>query len=236
MLQPEQAPPSEPEIAALFRSILPYGVFVHGGPIAAPLTTLFDSEYELVRSAVTKRQREFAAGRHYAHLALASAGFRPAPIHPAPDRGPIWPSDIVGSISHTDYCAVAAVASASILTALGIDLEHRVSLAPNVIALIADRDERALWNDNKLPIELRDSTAPLTFSAKEAVFKAYYPKFRRRISFGDIQIRYTGVPSRFCVQAPQLPDPDQSFLASVEGRFAITTNYIATVALVLRCT
>ena len=55
------------------------------------------------------------------------------------DRVPIWPDDLVGSITHTDLCAAAAVARRDQgFVAIGIDLEPADALPPELWARSPD--------------------------------------------------------------------------------------------------
>ncbi|MGX9147748.1 hypothetical protein [Mesorhizobium sp. 128a] len=47
-----------------------------------------------------RRRREFGWGRHHAREALRHLGFAPVAIL-SRDRAPLWPSGVVGSISHS---------------------------------------------------------------------------------------------------------------------------------------
>ena len=76
-------------------------------------------------SAAKKRRREFAAGRQCAYTALHRAG---CPIGNwlsiGNDQLPVWPHGWLGSISHSERGAVAAVSRNDALTLLGIDIER----------------------------------------------------------------------------------------------------------------
>src|SRR6267143_5303514 len=83
--------------------------------------------------AVLKRRREFTAGRVCARAALERLGIRGFPIVAAPDRSPVWPPGIVGSLSHCgDYCG-AAVARRGSIAGVGLDVERARPLQGRVI-------------------------------------------------------------------------------------------------------
>ncbi len=78
-----------------------------------------------LRYAIKKRQIEFLCGRLCAKSCMESLGYQNPPIIPAgEDRAPIWPRDLVGSISHTDRLATAVVGPASQIDSVGIDIER----------------------------------------------------------------------------------------------------------------
>lgn len=128
---------------------------------------------EFIRNAVTKRQSEFIAGRHCAHMALAAHKISHGPIGVGTARQPLWPAGIVGSISHSHGYAVAAAARISRYRAIGLDVENIVTVETQA------RLRRSIVNDDELHL-LHDSASPekavtLIFSVKESFFKAAYP-------------------------------------------------------------
>lgn len=84
---------------------------------------LFPEEERVVARAVEKRRREFTTGRACARLALERLGIGAVAI-PNGERGePLWPSGVVGSITHCrGYCG-CAVAKAGDVVVVGIDAE-----------------------------------------------------------------------------------------------------------------
>ena len=68
---------------------------------------LWPQEREAVLKAIPRRQREFAAGRAAAREALTQLGWPAQAIPSAPDRSPVWPEGLVGSIAHTHSTCVA---------------------------------------------------------------------------------------------------------------------------------
>ncbi len=98
---------------------------------------------------------------------------------------PLFPEGVVGSITHSR--GVVAVAAASrddgILT-VGIDVLPARRLPPAVAALVATPDELGA-----VPWTRRWIAPAVIFSAKESVFKAWYPLSGRWLEFGDIEIR-----------------------------------------------
>ena len=100
-------------------------------------------EAALVAGASEKRRREFTGARVCARLALARAGFRPAPVLRGPTGAPRWPSGLVGSITHCDGYRAAAVARSDAFTAIGIDAEPHAPLPDGVLARVASESEQA---------------------------------------------------------------------------------------------
>ena len=69
---------------------------------------LYPEEAFYIADAVSKRQKEFKAGRLIAKTLLKEMGIQHFPLRMDNKRMPLWPSGICGSISHTEgYCGVA---------------------------------------------------------------------------------------------------------------------------------
>lgn len=161
--------------------------FEVNGPI--PLSDLFPGAvlHPSLSRAVRKRQAEFLAGRFCARRALAEC----APEHAdwavdiGPQREPVWPPGITGTITHTEGFASAAVARKGEARSIGLDVEHFLDdrQADRLVARIADDIEvsavaRATgWS----------AAVALTaiFSAKETLFKCLYPEAKRYFGFRD---------------------------------------------------
>jgi 4'-phosphopantetheinyl transferase EntD len=139
--------------------------------------------------AVEQRRREFASARACARDALVGLGLPPVPI-PIGARGePRWPVGVVGSITHCNGYRACAVGRASEILTVGIDAEPNGPLPDGVLAAIARAEELSRLR------ELR-SAAPevhwdrLLFSAKESVYKAWFPVTRRRLGFEDATLTF----------------------------------------------
>jgi 4'-phosphopantetheinyl transferase EntD len=167
--------------------------------IASDTSLLYPEEREAVSRAVPKRQREFATGRTNARLAMARIGETPTAIPSGPDRAPVWPAHLVGSISHTDRACVAVVARRSQVGAIGIDLENDAPLEDKLWPIICTPAELA--QVASLPIEQRGRQVTRLFSAKEAVYKWQYPLTGCVLGFQQIQLKWLPGPSgqRFVV-------------------------------------
>jgi enterobactin synthetase component D / holo-[acyl-carrier protein] synthase len=147
-------------------------------------------EAQSVARAVAKRAHEFAAGRHCAHLALERLGVPPAPLRAAPDRRPLWPAGVVGSITHTRGFCAAAAARTERLIALGIDTELADAVGAELRPNICTPAELA-WLD-ALPSAQQGSAATLIFCAKEAFYKCQYPDTFEWVSFKDVEVHPRG--------------------------------------------
>ena len=134
---------------------------------------LFPEEEALVAKAVWKRQREFAKGRECARRALAGFGRGNAMLLSGSDREPLWPPDIVGSITHTQGLCGAAVALSNRYQGIGIDAEPAESLGVDLTKRICRDDEASAASTMAW---LESAIVPrLVFCAKEAVYKCVFP-------------------------------------------------------------
>lgn len=116
--------------------------------------------------ATPNRRLEFAAGRLAARDAMGQLGFAASPVPMASDRAPIWPEGLIGSITHSAGLALACVAQARDVAALGIDLEPDEALEKDLVSTILTPEEAEA---------IPEEDARAAFCAKEAVYKALYP-------------------------------------------------------------
>jgi 4'-phosphopantetheinyl transferase EntD len=164
-------------------------IAVEEGPIvvsAPDIDALKPSERPAIARAVDKRQREFIAGRVMARAACARLGVEDADIPQAEDRSPLWPSGLVGSITHTKTWCAAAVARQSDYLGLGIDIEADEPLKePLWSKILTESELNALL---KRPALERGSFAKLVFCAKEAAYKAQHAITKTFLGFDAMTI------------------------------------------------
>ncbi len=145
---------------------------------------LHPDEAALVARAVEKRRGEFAGGRACARRALRALGVEPGPILSGARGEPLWPAGVVGAITHCDGYRAAAVAHAADLLTIGIDAEPHEPLPEGLVGDIARPEELP-----RLAELARSDPAVhwdrLLFSAKESVYKAWYPLAERWLGFED---------------------------------------------------
>ncbi len=186
---------------------------------------LWRAELSAAASMTGKRQREFAAGRHCAREALAHLGHAAVALPVGPGRAPVWPPGIIGSISHTNDIAIAAVARRSDLGSLGIDVESADPLDPDLIGLVCSKEELAALADEGLQPE---PGAKLIFSAKESVYKCLWPLTGMFLEFHAIRICIDSARLRFRVHSD---DQRLSALArQIRGRYRNSGPVLVTCA------
>lgn len=150
-------------------------------------TELFVEEQRALGRAVEKRRREFVTGRACARSALAQLGIGPAAI-PSGERGePCWPGGVVGSITHCDGYRACAVARTDALLTVGIDAEPDAALPSGLLSDVASPAE--IESLERLRAEHpRFHWDRLLFSAKESVYKAWFPLAHRWLGFDGAQL------------------------------------------------
>lgn len=185
-------------------------------------------EEAAVGRAVEKRRREFVTARACARRALAQLGLPPASI-PAGERGePRWPPGVVGSITHCAGYRACALAHATQVLAVGIDAEPNQALPEGVLDAIARPEERA-WLDRLKETEPAVRWDRLLFSAKEAVYKTWFPLARRWLGFEDAVL--TVDPARHVFHARLLvagPVVGGHPLRDVRGRWLVRDGLVLT--------
>src|SRR4051812_37106994 len=105
----------------MIERVLPEGVESAddaGPPRPAPL---FLAEEAGVANAVPARRAEYAAVRSCARAALERLGLGAVAVPAGADRAPVWPTGVVGSMTHCESYRAAAVAPAAAWVGLGID-------------------------------------------------------------------------------------------------------------------
>ncbi|MGC0336437.1 4'-phosphopantetheinyl transferase family protein [Streptomyces sp. SLBN-8D4] len=165
-------------------SVVAVEVHGHGEP---GNTALYPEEAALVAHAVPKRRREFAVVRTCARRAMEKLGVPPQPVLPGERGAPQWPAGLTGSMTHCDgYCAAALVRSAD-LASLGIDAEPHGPLPEGVLGSVSLPGERVRLRElaGAYPAVHWDR---LLFSAKESVYKAWFPLTRTWLDFTEADI------------------------------------------------
>jgi 4'-phosphopantetheinyl transferase EntD len=192
---------------------------------------LFPEEERVVARAVAKRRREFAAVRACARRAMEKLGVPPHPLLPGERGAPVWPDGLTGSMTHCDGYRAAALARVGDLASLGIDAEPHAPLPDGVLDAVALPQERARLRRlaADLPAVHWDR---LLFSAKESVYKAWFPLTGKWLDFSeaDITVR-PAAPAHGTFRAVLLvPGPVVSGrrLDHFEGRWTVRDGVVGT--------
>ncbi|HTB28541.1 MAG TPA: 4'-phosphopantetheinyl transferase superfamily protein [Steroidobacteraceae bacterium] len=181
------AAPNPATLSTAFSELFPPGVAAAELRMPGDASLLYPEEAVSVAKAVPKRVGEFAAGRLCARRALAEFGITGVPLTMAPDRAPVWPESMVGSITHTRGLCAAVVAERRRFASLGIDVEVAGDVKRDLWRHICVAAESA-WLES-LPVSAQASAATLLFSAKEAFYKCQYSITRERLNFSDLHAK-----------------------------------------------
>lgn len=192
----------------MFERILPVSVRV-AECHAEQQVPLFPAEEAAIARAAVLRRREFVTGRACARAALAELGVDPVGIPRGAGGAPSWPDGAVGSLTHCAGFRAAAVGRAREWRSLGIDAEPCAALPEEVVALISSAAERRALPTSRAggrrgdPVDggsaghsgdhhgARPCDIPwetILFSAKEAVYKAWYPLAGRFLDYPDVHL------------------------------------------------
>ncbi len=157
-----------------WQELLPPNILVCAGPFLADATPLTDRERRSAGAVDSERMRELESGRIYAKRALSLLGINNVELPVGPDRAPVWPRGILGSLTHVrdvrgGHCA-AAVGRSTDFRAIGIDVEYDSGLAPEIWPKILTSLE--LQELLELPVVARASEVVSRWCVKEAAAKA----------------------------------------------------------------
>ncbi|WP_181791808.1 4'-phosphopantetheinyl transferase family protein, partial [Streptomyces phytophilus] len=193
-----------------------------------PAERLYPEEAQSVARAVPHRQAEFATVRQCARRALGTLGVEPAPLLPGRRGAPQWPAGIVGSMTHCAGYRAAAVARRGEVLGVGIDAEPNEELKDGLLEAIALPEEQ-----EQVRARLRGTSGVcwdrLLFSAKESVFKVWYPLTGRELDFDEARIDVDPgdgtFTARILVDAPTV---DGTSLARMAGRWLCRSGLVVT--------
>ncbi len=193
---------------------------------------LAPEEETRIARAVPSRRREFSTTRECARQALEHLGMPRSPI-PAGSRGePHWPEGVIGSITHCRGYRACAVATTLDIATLGIDAEPHAELKNGILEVIATPEEQ-----HRLAELHRSEPAVhwdrLLFSAKEAVYKAWFPFAERSLDFEDAVVVIDPITHSFDAHLTSpWPVFERHALPSIQGRWTVSDGLVlAAVAL-----
>ena len=192
---------------------------------------LLPEEERAISRAVATRRAEFTAVRVLARQALAKAGLPAAPVVPGPSREPVWPDGIVGSLTHCAGYRGCAIARTDVIAAIGIDAEPHQELPDGVLPMVASESERAAL----ALLERADRTIfwdRILFSAKESVFKAWFPATGSWLGFqqAEMTIEPDGsFTARLGVPGPVVGGEE---ITAYHGRWLVSSGLILTAVVV----
>lgn len=209
--------------ASLVELLYPKNVIAFEAVSDVPPDVLLSAERDCVSHSSPARVREFAAGRFCARAGIVKLGLKPIAIVRGADRAPIWPSGVVGSISHTEGYCVAVVAQESQLASIGVDVERLGRMTSSVRKLTMRTEE----NDtlHRLDERMKQLASTAIFSAKESFYKCQHALTGEWIDFDQVCVTLGAGAFKL-----EICDPPQrlAHLRSWAGRFVVRQDVVIT--------
>jgi 4'-phosphopantetheinyl transferase EntD len=191
-------------------------------------TSLRSEEEKLIEGAIDKRCREFRAGRHAAHQALSELKAPDIPILRGERREPLWPGGYVGSIAHCRGLCIAASAEDTEIAGIGLDVEPLISLPQGTERYIHTRSDEFLMRESDEPLPER-----LIFSAKESLYKCYYPLLGRFFGFQSVSL-VDVEDGAFCFKPTDRCGVEFPSDLLFHGRYQYNTSHLVTACYLTR--
>ena len=134
------------------------------------------------------RKEHYRSGRICAGEVLYKLGTRGQPVLRDPQtREPLWPEGISGAITHSGKWAAAAAGKTSDVSGIGIDLEDLERQVDSRISRHVCIPEEQKWLQ-ECGEDFLEQNLKIIFSAKESIFKAFFPYTRTYLHFHDARI------------------------------------------------
>lgn len=167
------------------------GLFCYGLDLAKTQHLHIDQQLEYplkIAQARVERKNEYLCGRVLAQAVLNQHFGLNQPITSMHEHLPIWPTHVLGSISHSQNKLIVALSNSALY--LGIDIEHWVTseFAQESAHLILTPSEFDLWKSKACDFFDFASYVSLIFSIKESLYKAVYPTAKQYIDFLEASI------------------------------------------------
>lgn len=184
---------------------------------------LFPEEKEYILKCVSKRKKEFIAGRSAARLAMKKLDVPAEAVPRGEQNEPIWPDSLTGSISHTDEICLCVIGSREHYSAIGIDIEDPKRIESSLFpSIFSDTELKRLedFKDEELALH-----ATALFSAKEAFFKLQHQLTGQWMGFKDVEVSINGDK----IELVLLPKAQtKNLLPKYHGLVHAANNFIVT--------
>ena len=152
--------------------------------------TLYPEELALTKKMSSKRLYDFSSGRYAARKLLLNYEIEKHPILIGENRAPIWPTGIIGSISHSENLCIAVISDKKALNSIGVDIESSKRINADILPLICNEEEishiKLLEKASNINIL---TNAKLIFSIKESLFKCLNPLINNWIDYKEMQVK-----------------------------------------------
>jgi enterobactin synthetase component D len=179
-------------------------------------------------NAVSCRKAEFLCGRQTAKRALIKLGSTQYAVPIGENRAPVFPPNIVGSISHSHKSAICAVALSRDLEYVGIDLEHLIDsdLIDQIESQVITAAEKRMIFECGLSAQ---TGFTLIYSAKESLFKSLYNEVGAYFDFDAAKLIDVNVSSKqISFELTQTLAPNLPIGTRVSGQVTLHKNTVLT--------
>ncbi|EOY4514624.1 4'-phosphopantetheinyl transferase [Vibrio vulnificus] len=140
---------------------------------------------------VSSRRSEFLAARLCAQSILSRFDtIESNQVEVGLCRSPIWPSGVLGSISHSGNIAAACVVEQSQFRNIGIDVEPLIepSIIDRIGRNVMTEFEHAKWAAYHSDEIQRSRFFTLIYSCKESIFKALFKDVNKIFDFDSVSL------------------------------------------------
>jgi 4'-phosphopantetheinyl transferase EntD len=151
---------------------------------------LTKSEIKNTKTYNEKRVKDFATGRFCAKQAIENLGLYNIDILTGVEGKPIWPSGLVGSISHCESLTGAIIARKSDYISLGLDIEEIGNVTTDLWEYLFTESEKMFLIGFEDPEKQREQSTIL-FSMKESFYKLQNPVTNTFLDFLEVELKCT---------------------------------------------
>lgn len=188
--------------------------------------SLYPEEEALTKTMAPTRKREFTAGRLCSRKGLDRLGTQNFPVLVGKNREPLWPPEVVGSITHCKGFCGAVVAWRGSIISIGLDVEPLEPMASDILNLVCTPGEKEwLLSDIR---KKRLLWPKLIFSAKESAFKCHFPLSKTFLEFQEVEVRINPDKGSFSVSLLVPPPATLAGVSVLNGRFLSDDNFVYT--------
>ena len=185
---------------------------------------LYEDEKLATVKMKLKRLNDYRASRYCARALLEVMGIYQFPLLKSAEGMPIWPTGIVGSISHSGGLCIAVAASIdTYIQSIGIDIETAAPLSRGTLDVVCTKEEIARLETIGEPLFF----GKIIFSIKESIFKFFYPLYQQWIGFKDATVYLDLIENEFSVKFKETIDYRIRSTA-MHGKWFINHDYIIT--------
>ncbi|MAX66282.1 MAG: 4'-phosphopantetheinyl transferase superfamily protein [Bacteriovoracaceae bacterium] len=178
------------------------------------------------------RKNEFLAGRYCAIKAAEKLEYYLEDLpRDLQTRAPQWPSQLVGSISHSKAYAISIVARSCDYYSLGLDIEtFIVARKVSVIEKMVLTDSDYVLTQDLIQSHPLEEIYTIIFSAKESLYKLIYPLCKCYFDFKEANIKHIDVNRQsFAIEIISSKAQLKPYKSTYYGAYFIENDQVLTV-------